>query len=144
MIPLAKAIPITGLAPDDEPTKPGILTDCVNVVPTTNGVKVANGWSKTTPALAASITGMMRSQTTDGSPVFILASTAKLQVYLDYLTPTAHTDTVVAPAALPWSMIMFGNAALVSGYFNRIQQASSASGWTFSEVADAPLSLIHI
>ena len=138
MIPLAKSIPITGLAPDDEPTKPGILTDCVNVVPTTNGVKVANGWSKTTPALAASITGMMRSQKTDGSPVFILASTAKLQVYLDYLTPTAHTDTVVAPAALPWSMTMFGNAALVSGYFNRIQQASSASGWTFSEVADAP------
>ena len=138
MIPLAKAIPITGLAPDDEPTKPGVLTDCMNVVPTTNGVKVANGWFKRTPSMPTSITGMLRSNTTDGAPVFVLASSTRLSAYLDPLTPTAHTDTVVAPAYQRWAMTLFGNSALVSGDFNRIQQASSASGWTFSEVADAP------
>lgn len=138
MIPLAKAIPLTGLAPDDEPTKAGILTDCLNVVPTTNGMKVANGWLKTTPALAASITGMLRAQATDGTPVFVLASAARLGVYLDYTNPTSHIDTVVPAAVQPWAMGVFGNAAVVSGYFSRIQQASAASGWVFAEIADAP------
>jgi hypothetical protein len=47
-------------------------------------------------------------------------------------------NTAVTAAAQPWRMAQFGNAVLATGYVQRIQQASAAGGWTFTEIADAP------
>ena len=143
MIPLAKAIPITGFAPDDEPTKPGILTDCLNVIPTTNGVKVAPGWNKQTlQAMPEEITAVMHSTDTAANPLYVVGTQYTLNVYPAYTSLTPVTTTVTNSQG--WSLAMFGNAMLASGYATKIQAAAAASGWVFSEVADAPKAAIIV
>ena len=140
MIPLAKAIPITGLAPDDEPTKPGVIIDCVNMVPTTNGVKASYGFYNAdarsdTPDAATCI---FRTRDTAGAEVLVLGSSAQLSVFTDPDSWGTRVNTSVTAAAQPWQMAQFGNAVLATGYAQRIKQASASGGWVFTEIADAP------
>lgn len=144
MIPLAKAIPITGLAPDDEPTKPGILTDCVNVVPTTNGVKVASGWLQV-DTMPEAITGIFNSRDTDGLPTRVRGTASRLRIYrIPYGDDFGANETTGFTAAQPWSFAQFGNATLASDYNKNILQATSATSWAFAEIADAPKAKIIV
>ena len=144
MIPLAKAIPITGLAPDDEPTKPGILTDCVNVVPTTNGVKVAPGWLQVA-TMPEAITGIFNSRDTDGLPTRVRGTASRLRIYRSPLGDgVGMTETTGFTAAQSWAFAQFGNATLASDYNKKILQATSATSWAFTEIADAPKAKIIV
>ena len=140
--PIVKAEPLTlGFAPDDEPMKPGIVTDCINVIPTANGLSVAPGWTQN-PGISASgsapIVEIFSAQDTSGFFVYVLARQLSLSVWSSstWSSISPLTTTVASNVSGDWSIVQFGNKTLAARREAPIMQGSALS--PLADIAGSP------
>lgn len=131
---------LTGFAPDADPATQGILTDCDNIVPTTQGLaagasRVATGL----PALAAACSGAYAANLLDGTKRVFAGTTAGLYE----ANTSSWTDRSRGggyTGSNRWRFTMFGSITLATNK-TEIIQASSA-GAAFADIAGAPKAAI--
>lgn len=131
--PIVKGEPLMlGFAPDDEPTKPGIVTDCINVIPAANGLAVAPGWTQN-PGISANgsppIIDIFSAQDTSGFPVYVLARQLSLAVWAgnSWSGISPLTTTVASNISGDWSIVPFGDKILAARREALIMQGSAVS-----------------
>lgn len=137
--------PLLGFTPDRDPTQPGVITDCTNLVPTEIGMEAAP--SPVSPAgigpLAAACRGAAVLTLLSGARRIFAGTSTKLYelsgtTWNDVSRGASYTGSVDAR----WSFAQFGNASLASDD-NAPIQASVSSG-AFADIAGAPVARIVI
>lgn len=112
---------IIGFGPDLDPSTPGVLVDCDNIVPTTKGFSSANspvdaGFAALDSACKGAYVGTLL----DGTKRIIAGTQAKLYD----IAGGAWTDRSKAggyTGLAPWRFTMFGNNVLAANRSGRIQ-----------------------
>ena len=128
--------PIVGFAPDLDPTTPGILTDCDNVIPTTQGF--ASGNSRVTagfPALAAACTGAYVANLLNGTKR-LFAGTSTNIYEGSSLVWTDRSRVGNYTGSNRWRWTMFGDVTLATNRSQPLQQALASA--SFADIAGAP------
>src|SRR5689334_936794 len=132
-------IPILGFLPDSDPTIPGVLSDCNNLIPSEKGMIGA-------PSPAVAVVGLAAlASAARGAAVLIdtggiRRNFAGTQTKLYELTGSTWTDrskvgNYTGSTDNRWSFAQFGNVAIASNYTEAIQ--FSASG-AFADITGAP------
>lgn len=132
--------PLTGFAPDADPTTPGVMTDCVNMVPYLTGMESAPSAITPTeaPALAADCLGAAVVTTLDNARRVIAGTTTALYE----LSGGAWNDRkkvggYTGSADTRWSITQFGTSTLAANRADTIQR-STGVGVSFADIATAP------
>jgi hypothetical protein len=127
-------VPIQQFAPSADPTTPGTLIDCDNIIPTERGWRSAYGLSDTgMESLTATCVGAVLATLMDGSNVLIAGTTGDLWLRSSNTwSKITGADTYKATSDLRWRFAMMGNNILATNTSNTIQV--SASGGTFTTV----------
>jgi hypothetical protein len=136
--------PITGYAPDSDPTAPGVLTDCTNLVPYESGFQGApSAVAVNAAALAAECRGAVVATKLDGTRrVF-----AGTQNRLYELSGASWTDRsagavdYTGSAEARWSFCQFGDTTIASNLTDAMQSSSSGA---FAAITGAPKAKIVI
>ena len=130
-------IPITGFAPDLDPSTPGVLTDCTNVIPTLKGMAGApSPMDAGVNALPASCRGAAVLNLLNGQRRVFTGTQAKLYE----LTGTTFVDQSRAAGYTGssenrWRFAQFGNVSLAC---NQTEPIQFSTGTTFADIAQAP------
>jgi len=132
--------PIIGFAPDAEQTVPGLLSDCVNLIPAQVGMQ--GGPSPVTPAgvpvLPAECQGAAVVSRLDDTRRIIAGTQTKIYELVAGVW-TDRTRTVggdyTGGAESQWSITQFGDATLMANRANVIQRSTTGA---FADVATAP------
>ena len=140
MLPM---LPLLGFAPDLPSSTPGLMVDCVNVVPTEVGF-AAGPIGIATPGIAALPSaargGAVIALTTGARRIFSGTQTRLYEFsggsWVDVSRGTFYTGS----ADNRWSFAQFGNVTLASND-NQAIQASTTAG-AFADVATAPVARI--
>lgn len=134
--------PLLGFSPDLDPSTPGAVTDCVQMVPTTRGMKAApsavaiDGLG----ALPAECRGAFVFQKTTGDRRTIAGTQTRLYE-LDSGTWSSVSATYTGSSENRWSFAAFGNTVLASNDTEAIQYSTAS---TFAAVAGAPKARILV
>lgn len=137
-------IKLLGFAPDYEPTTPGILVDCVNIVPTENGLAGGPADVDAVDGLAA-LTAQCRGSAVLMDTVGIRRHFAGTQTRLYELAGGAWDDVSRSTAGYTgstenrWLFEQFGNVALATNDTEKLQWSTSGD---FSDVTAAPIAKI--
>jgi hypothetical protein len=130
-------IPLLGFAPDSDETTPGVITDCANFVPHTNGME--GGPSAITPggvpALAAECLGAAVVTDLSGNRRIIAGTATKLYELSGGAWGDVSAAAYNAGADARWTVTQFGNAALAANKGDKIQRSTSGA---FAAIATAP------
>lgn len=128
-------VPVVGFAPDLEPTTPGIIKDCNNVVPTPRGLKAAPTPVNTEypTATATVIAGTSLTTLAGDTRTYIATSTEIFQVAGGSLTD--RSTSAGYSAVVTWSFAQFGDATLASPDTSPIQRST---GTAFDPISGAP------
>lgn len=130
-------LPFAGFAPDLDPTTPGVITECENLVPTLRGYKgAASGIDVGMDALAAAAVGAAVLVRLDGTARLIAGTATKL--YEQSGSTWADVSRVAAynaSTSYPWRFAQFGDTALA---INKGDVLQSSSAGAFADVAGAP------
>lgn len=134
--------PIVGFSPDADPTTPGVLTDCSNVIPYEAGFKGApTPVAIAVSTLAAEARGAVVATRLDGSRRVFAGTQTKLYE----LNGTTWTDrsagTYTGSSESRWSFCQFGDTTIASNLADAMQ--SSAAG-NFAAIAGAPRAKIVV
>lgn len=129
-------IPFSKFAPDIDPTTPGVITACENLVPTVRGYKGGpSGVDVGLNALAAAAVSAVGVTKLDATSRFIVGTATKLYEK----NGTAWTDVsgaaYSASASIPWRFAQFGNTTLAVNKQDVLQQSVTGA---FAAVATAP------
>jgi hypothetical protein len=136
-------IPIIGFLPDADPTTPGALIDCVNVIPSEKGMVAA-------PALTTAVTGLAALPAECRGSAVLLDTAgvrrhfAGTQTKIYELSGTSWVDRSRAGnyTGSTENRVMFaqfGNAALAANDTEKIQATTSGA---FADIATAPIARI--
>jgi hypothetical protein len=130
--------PIAGFSPDADPTLPGVLTDCENIVPYPAGFMGApSAVSVGANALAAECRGAVVATKLDGSRRIFAGTQTKLYE----LNGTSWTDrsagggSYTGSSESRWSYCQFGDTTIASNLADNMQSSSSGA---FAAIAGAP------
>lgn len=130
-------IPLLGFMPDADETTPGVITDCVNLIPYTNGLE--GGPSPSTPgdvpALASTCLGAAVVSNLLGARRVIAGTATKLYELSAGAWADVSATTYHAGADERWTVIQFGNATLAANKGDAIQRSLSGA---FAAIASAP------
>ena len=131
---------LTGFSPDLDPTTPGILTDCDNIIPATDGMKAgAARVAITLPALAAACSGAYAAKLLDGTKRIFASTTAGIyEAGTSTWTDRSRVGGYTGTNRFSWTM--FGSVTLASNKTQAIQAASS--GAAFFDIATSPKAAI--
>ncbi len=135
-------VPLTGYAPDVDPTTPGIIVDCDAIVPTTQGLAAANALAATGQAdLAATPTGSYATVLLDGTKRMFASTGTNIYeasggAWLDRSRAGLYTG------AQRQRFCVFGNNVLSTNRAEVIGQATS--GGSFVDIAGAPKAAIIV
>lgn len=130
------AIQLVGFAPDLDPSTPGVLTDCDNIIPSTQGFTAGNTLVDLgLAALNGTCKGAYVGTLLDGSKRVVAGTNASLYditagVWQDRSPVSGYTGLA------PWRFCMFGNNILATNRAQRIQEAAPSGD--FADIADAP------
>ena len=129
-------IQLFGFAPDIDPTTPGIITDCENLIPTLKGY--AGGFSGediSMPAIPDRAMGAAVLTRLDGSFRFIVGTPTKLyeKVELDWVDVSG--STYGAAVSFPWRFAQFGDSTIAANKGDVLQLSNSG---TFADISGAP------
>ena len=133
-------IPLLGFAPDLDPASPGILTDCNNIIPTTQGLAAGNSRvSAGYPALAATCLGAYVAKLLNGTKRLFAGTSAAIYegsslVWTDRSRGGGYTGTN------RWRWAMFGDITLATNRSQPLQAAPSSGA--FADIAGAPTAAI--
>lgn len=115
------AIPYIGFGPDLDPTTPGVIVDCDNIIPTTKGFSAGNSLVDAgLAALDGSCKGAYVGTLLDGTKRIVAGTNAKLWD----ISGGAWTDRSKVggyTGLAPWRFTMFGNNILATNRAQRIQ-----------------------
>ena len=135
-------IELIGFAPDAEPTTPGVMTECENIIPFERGFRAApQPVDVGLPALASECRGAAVTRNLS-SDVRMFAGTAS---NLYEASGTAWVDVSDATAGYAlgdedrWSFAQFGNTSLAATPTKKIQKSNSGA---FAEITSAPKATI--
>lgn len=134
-------IPLLGFTPDIDPTTPGAIVDCANIIPTTNGIEGApTPLDVGLPALAAQSRGAALLLSLDGQRRGVIGTATSLfavgtSSFTDISKVGGYTDN----AENKWRFAQFGNASLATNGIEKIQASTSVN---FDDIADAPVAKI--
>jgi hypothetical protein len=130
-------IPLTGFSPDLDPTAPGVIAECDNLIPTLKGMA---GAPTPVDAGADALPSACR-----GAAVLSLLNNARrvfagTQTQLLELTGTSFVDQSRAggytgSSENRWRFAQFGNVSLAC---NQTEQIQVSTGTTFADIAQAP------
>lgn len=129
-------IPFTGFSPNLDPTTPGVILDCANMIPTIRGMKAAPSPTPYgNPAFPSQVMGAATCELLTGEyRTFVGTATDLFEV-------TGNVNTNVSAVAggyqggeNPWCFAQFGNASLASNGQDPIQQSISAG--PFAPIGD--------
>lgn len=135
--------PISGFSPDSDPNTPGILTDCVNIIPFESGFKGAPSPVNTASNnLGAACNGAVVAVKLDGSRRIFAGTTTNLYELASGVwasrtraTPyTGGTDT-------RWSYCQFGDTTVASNLSDAMQSLAVGA---FADIATAPKAKIVV
>lgn len=130
-------IPLTGFAPDADPSTPGLITDCTNLIPSERGMVGGPAPVSVTGVgpLAAVCRGAAVVTKTNGTRR-VLAGT---QTRLYELSGTAWVDysaaTYTGSSESRWMFAQFGDATIATNDADALQASTSG---TFASLASAP------
>jgi hypothetical protein len=131
--------PFIGYAPDLDPTTPGIIIDCQNVIPSMKGMRSAfSAQSTTLPALATRARGGASIRRLNETSRLIIGTQTRLfeagaSSYSDVSRTTGGTYSCAADQL--WTFAQFGNVTIASQKADKIQ--ASTAGF-FADIATAP------
>ena len=128
-------IPLVGFAPDMEPTTPGVLTDCTNLIPFEAGMRGApTAVSVGADALAAECRGIASVAKLDGTRR-VVAGTAAAIYDLSGTSWTSRASSFTLGSDDRWVFAQFGDSTLAATPSAAIYRST---GTTFSAVSGAP------
>lgn len=128
---------LIGWLPDADPTTPGVITDCNNLIPYQNGMKAApTGVIQTdVPALASACLGAaIGTKLDDSRRIFAGAATKIYELVTGSWTDRAGS-AYSASADNRWTFAQFGDATLAANIGDYIQRSTTAA---FATIATAP------
>ncbi|WP_321944532.1 hypothetical protein [Burkholderia cenocepacia] len=139
---MAATIKFTGFAPSVDPTTPGAVLDCKNMVPTLRGMRSApTPLPISTAAFPDTVTGGATCELLSGAYRTIVGTATKLYEVLE----GGHSDvsgSAYTGGANRWRFAQFGNATLgVNGAGSNPLQQSVSVG-KFESIANAPSAAI--
>jgi hypothetical protein len=132
---------LLGFAPDADPTTPGVLTDCTNLIPYEQGMKGAPTGSTPSgvPALANKCSGAaVVTKLDDIRRIFAGTLTSLYELSGGWTDVSGATYTGGSDAR--WQFAQFGNSTLATNGADAIQR--SASTGAFASIAGAPIAKI--
>jgi hypothetical protein len=131
-------IQLLGFAPDADPSTPGVITDCENLIPYQNGMEGAPTpvTATSVPVLAADCLGAAVVTNLAGTRRVLAGAATKLYelsggAWSDVSRVSAYTGT----ADTRWMFTQFGNATLAA---NRADTIQRSTGTTFADISGAP------
>lgn len=129
--------PLLGFAPDSDPTTPGVLTDCSQVIPYESGMRTAPSLvTAGIAALAADTRGGVITRDLAGNRRLIVGTTARLyEASTTTWTDVSRAAAYVLGADDRWSFAQFGNTTLAATPIAVIQRSTGAA---FADIAAAP------
>lgn len=137
--------PLTGFAPDVDPSTPGVIVDATNVIPHPAGMKGAPTAVAVSgvPALAAACLNAAVATKLDGTRR-VFAGTAAKQYELSggAWGDVSRGGNYSLGTDDRWSYVQFGNATLCSNKSTTIQRSNGAGA--FADIATAPKAAIIV
>lgn len=136
--------PIAGYAPDADPTTPGVIVDCVNMVPTLRGM--AGAPSPVAPlgvgALSSDARGAGVTTNTAGARrIFVGTQTALMELAGGTWTDRSKSGGYVGGPESRWSLAQFGDYTIASNGVDTMQASSTAA---FANITEAPKAKIVV
>lgn len=136
--------PLLGFSPDADPTHPGVMTDCVNLIPGERGME--GGPSPITPtgvpALAAECRGAAVTTLLSGSRRVLAGTQTKLyELSGGVWTDVSRVGNYTGSTENRWLFAQFGNATIATNDTETIQASTSGA---FADIATAPKARIVI
>lgn len=132
-------VPLSGFAPDLDPTTPGVIVAASNVIPTLKGMKAGySAVSAGAAALAAACKGAAALRKLDETNR-LFAGTATAIYELNSTTWTNRTRAVGGAYTLAtanrWRYAQYGNVSLAAAKSDTLQSSTSGA---FADIAGAP------
>lgn len=136
---MADTIHFTGFTPSVDPTTPGAIIDCMNMVPTMRGMKAAASMKPFgNPVFDKRITGAANCELLTGAyRTFAGTATDLWEVTGTTNDNVSETAGAYTGGANKWRFAQFGNASLATNKSQKIQQSILAG--KFSTIAGAPV-----
>lgn len=136
-------IPILGFAPDSDPTVPGILSDCTNLIPFESGFKGSPSAVATSlAALAAECRGAAVINKLDGTRrVFAGTQTKLYEVAGGVWTDRSRATNYVGSSESRWVFCQFGDTTIATNLADAMQSSNSG---IFADIATAPKALVAV
>ena len=131
-------VPVEQFTPEGDPTRPGVLTEIENIIPSLRGWRSAYGLAETgMESLTATCVGAALAQLADGSSVLLAGTDSGLFLRsANQWVARSGSDTYAATSDLRWRFAQMGDNILAATASNSIQV--SVSGGTFTAIAGAP------
>ena len=128
-----------GFTPDADPTVPGVITSCTNLIPYVNGMKGAPSASTpaSTPALAAACQGAAVVTRLDDTRRILAGTQTKLYELIAGAWSDLSGAVYAGGVDTRWSFAQFGNSTVAANLADTIQRSTS-SGGAFAAIATAP------
>ena len=135
--------PLTGFAPDRDPTLPGVITDCAQLVPTERGMKSAPSavGVANLGALADECRGAAVLQNTIGSRRTFAGTQTDLYELASGTWADVSGATYTGSSENRWSFAQFGNVALATNDSDQLQYSTAT---TFAAVPNSPKARILV
>jgi len=125
-------IPFKGFTPSVDPTVPGAILNCSNLVPTLRGMRAgASATPFGNPAFPAATTGAATVELLTGANRTLVGTGTDLfEVSGHTNTNVSSTAGVYTGAANRWRFVQFGNATVATNGADALQQSISSGNFT--------------
>lgn len=130
---------LLGFTPDADPTVPGVITACTNLIPYEIGMAAAptGNTPSGVPALAAACQGAAVITKLDDTRRVIAGTATKLyELGSSVWTDVARASVYTGGVDSAWSFAQFGNSTLAANLADTIQRSNTSGA--FADIATAP------
>lgn len=129
-------IPFTGFLPDVDPATQGVITSCVNSIPTVRGMKASPSLiNSTLPALSAACLGAAIVYKLDGTTRLIAGTSTKLYEGASSSWSDVSKAGNYTAGDIKWRFAQMGDTTLATNKNDTLQYSSSGA---FASIATAP------
>lgn len=134
-------IPLLGFSPDTDPTTPGVLLDCENVIPTLRGMKGAPTLATPSgvPPLADECMGAAVVVKLDGTRRVFAATQSKIYEYSSGVWVDVSGASYTGGPEGFWSIAQFGDSTLMANGADKVQRSTIGN---FAQITSAPVAKI--
>lgn len=133
---------LIGFAPDIDPTTPGVVLDCTNMVPSIRGMKAAPSLvNPGMPALPSKVLGGATLVKLDNTSRLIVGTQTKLyeEIAGAWNDVSRVSSAYTGAASSVWRFTQFGNATVATNDADVLQQSTTGA---FSDITGAPKAAI--